>query len=109
MRDYLLGDDPPLVQTTVLLPLTGRRNRRPVELTERNPSPPSIRVVHDGDSHAVAVAGAVVQHEWRAIWLVPAIGAFGVLLILAALFRLRLVPVRVAADAMGGDGRQDFH
>ena len=32
-------------------------------------------------------AGAAVQHDWRAIWLVPAVGAFGVLLIFAALFK----------------------
>jgi nucleoside transporter len=40
------------------------------------------------DAHASGV-GAAVQHDWRAIWVVPAIGAFGVLLIFAALFTAR--------------------
>lgn len=38
------------------------------------------------DAHASGVAGAV-QHDWRAIWVIPALGALGVLLIFAALFR----------------------
>jgi len=43
-------------------------------------------VVVDANSHA-AVAGGAVTHDWTAIWLVPAIGAIGVLLIFAALFK----------------------
>ena len=40
------------------------------------------------DAHALAPgAGAVSQHDWFAIWLIPAIGALGILLIFAALFR----------------------
>ena len=34
------------------------------------------------------------HHEWFQIWLVPAIGAFAVLLIFAALFKPRLAPVK---------------
>ena len=43
-------------------------------------------VVVDANSHA-ALAGGAVTHDWRAIWLVPAIGAVGVMLIFAALFK----------------------
>ena len=40
------------------------------------------------DANAIpAVAGGAVTHDWTAIWLVPAIGAVGVLLIFAALFK----------------------
>ena len=41
-------------------------------------------VVVDANTHPV---GAVMHHDWFAIWLVPAIGAFAVLLIFAALFK----------------------
>ena len=40
------------------------------------------------DANAIpAVSGGAVTHDWTAIWLVPAIGAVGVLLIFAALFK----------------------
>lgn len=48
-------------------------------------------VVVDANVHG---AGATMHHDWFAIWLVPAIGAFAILLIFAALFK----PGR-AADA----------
>lgn len=41
-------------------------------------------VVVDANTHPV---GGVMHHDWFAIWLVPAIGAFAVLLIFAALFK----------------------
>jgi MFS family permease len=44
------------------------------------------------DAHtfsASASAGVTAQHDWRGIWTVPAVGAFVVLLIFAALFRAR--------------------
>jgi nucleoside transporter len=47
------------------------------------------------DLHASG-AGAAVQHDWRAIWVVPAIGALAVLLIFAALFKPNVTVPRVA-------------
>jgi nucleoside transporter len=44
------------------------------------------------DAHRIVgtSAGVAAQHDWRGIWVVPAIGAFAVLLIFAALFRPRV-------------------
>ena len=53
------------------------------------------------DAHAIGVGGAV-QHDWRAIWVVPAIGAFGVLLIFAALFTAKATPVAGVAEPATG-------
>jgi nucleoside transporter len=50
------------------------------------------------DAHTVGV-GAAAQHDWRAIWIVPAAGAFVVFLLFAALFRPRLVTVPPARSA----------
>ncbi len=39
------------------------------------------------------------QHDWRAIWVVPAMGAFAVLLIFAALFKPRVAAEKAAREA----------
>ncbi|MEP6622113.1 MAG: nucleoside permease [bacterium] len=48
----------------------------------------------------VDTGGAVVHHEWFRIWLVPAIGAFVVLLIFAALFKPRITSVSGAGETV---------
>jgi nucleoside transporter len=52
------------------------------------------------DAHVIA-AGATVQHDWRAIWVVPAIGALAVLLIFAALFTAKGTGVMEPVEAPG--------
>ena len=53
------------------------------------------------DAHAIGI-GSAVQHDWRAIWMVPAIGALGVLLIFAALFTAKATPVVSVAEPATG-------
>ncbi len=45
--------------------------------------------------------GAAVQHDWRAIWIVPAVGALGVLLIFAALFKPNIEAPRLREPITG--------
>ena len=40
-------------------------------------------------------AGATATHDWRGIWIIPALGALAVLLIFAALFKPRVTAARV--------------
>ena len=47
------------------------------------------------DAHTIGAG----QHDWRSIWVVPAIGAFAVLLIFASLFKPRIAASRAAAEA----------
>jgi nucleoside transporter len=46
-------------------------------------------VVVDANTIAATVPGGPVTHDWSKIWFVPAMGALGVLLIFAALFKVR--------------------
>jgi Nucleoside H+ symporter len=49
-------------------------------------------LVVDANVTAAATAGGAVTHDWLKIWLVPAIGALGVFLIFAALFKVKQAP-----------------
>jgi nucleoside transporter len=53
-------------------------------------------MVVDANIIAAATPGGAVAHNWMQIWLVPAIGALGVLLIFAVLFK---APATVAKSA----------
>ncbi len=50
-------------------------------------------MVVDANVIASTTAGGVVTHDWTKIWFVPAIGALGVFLIFAALFKAKDAPV----------------
>jgi nucleoside transporter len=56
------------------------------------------------DAHRITgtAAGVAAQHDWRGIWVVPAIGAFVVLLIFAALFRARTDAVEPVGPVESG-------
>lgn len=56
-------------------------------------------IVVDANKIAGATPDAAVTHNWTGIWIVPAIGALGVLLIFAALFKAKEAPVGAAAHA----------
>jgi nucleoside transporter len=48
-------------------------------------------VVVDANVIAASTAGGAVTHDWSKIWFVPAMGALGVLLIFAAMFKVKPV------------------
>jgi hypothetical protein len=45
------------------------------------------------DAYAITGAGGAITHDWRSIWMVPAVGAAIILVIFAILFRPRPVMV----------------
>jgi nucleoside transporter len=45
-----------------------------------------------------AIAGSPTAHDWTSVWLVPAAGALGVLLLFAALFKPGATKIKGAAD-----------
>ncbi len=49
-------------------------------------------MVVDANVIAATTAGGAVTHDWTKIWFVPAMGALGVLLIFAALFKVKNAP-----------------
>ncbi len=50
-------------------------------------------MVVDANVIAGSAAGGAAAHDWTRIWYIPAIGALGVLLIFAALFKVKAAPV----------------
>ena len=51
-------------------------------------------IVVDANVVTAATTGGAVTHDWTKIWFVPAMGALGVLLIFAALFKVKPVAVQ---------------
>jgi hypothetical protein len=49
------------------------------------------------EHYTTTSASGVVQHDWQAIWMVPAAGAFVVLLLFAVMFRPRVPSPQPAA------------
>jgi MFS family permease len=49
-------------------------------------------MVVDANVIAATTASGAVTHDWTKIWFVPAMGALGVLLIFAALFKVKTAP-----------------
>jgi hypothetical protein len=49
------------------------------------------------DAYAVTGANGIVTHDWRSIWMVPAVGAAIVLVVFAVLFRPRAISAPAAA------------
>ena len=56
-------------------------------------------VVVDANTIAATTAGGAVTHDWSRIWFVPAMGALGVMLIFAALFRVKAAPAAMPVTA----------
>lgn len=56
-------------------------------------------VVVDANTIAATTAGGAVTHDWSRIWFVPAMGALGVMLIFAALFRVKAAPAGMPVTA----------
>ncbi len=56
-------------------------------------------IVVDANVIAATTAGGAVTHDWTKIWFVPAMGALGVLLIFAALFKVKPAPGGVPVTA----------
>ena len=57
-------------------------------------------MVVDANVIAATASGGAVTHDWTRIWFVPALGALGVLLIFAALFKVKSAPaVAMSAHA----------
>jgi nucleoside transporter len=54
------------------------------------------------DAYAVAGPGGVTSHDWRSIWMVPAIGAAVILVIFAILFRPRATARGAQPDTTAG-------
>ncbi|MNC94159.1 hypothetical protein D3C83_109440 [compost metagenome] len=55
------------------------------------------------EAYTLTDPAGVMAHDWRTIWLVPAAGAFAILLLFAGLFRPAAAPEPAPAPAVAGD------